>query len=77
MIILLLTINKMASSVKLAIVSKSDEKASFLQNQLVFLYFLYTLVEKQPYLVSTSSYQVSVKRILLLMCIQFQWCLQK
>ena len=33
--------------VKLAVISKSGEEASF---QLVFLHLLYTLAEKQPYL---------------------------
>ena len=37
----------MAPSVKLAIVFKTGEEASLL----VFLHLLYTLVEKQPYLV--------------------------
>ena len=47
----------MAPLVKLAIVSKSGEDTPF---RLIFLHLLYTLVEKQPYLVSTTSYQLSV-----------------
>ena len=50
----------MVTLVKLAAIAISSEQASFLQNQLVFLHLLYILVEKQPYLVSTSSYQHSV-----------------
>ena len=51
----------MAPLVKLAVVSKSDEEASFLQKSACLLHLLYTLVEKQPYLMSTSFYQLSVK----------------
>ena len=36
----------MAHLVKLIVVSKSGEEASFLQNQLAFLHAFYTLVEK-------------------------------
>ena len=53
----------MAPLVKLAVVFKSGEEASFLQHWFVFLHPLYTVVEKQPYLVSTSSYQLSVQNI--------------
>ena len=60
----------MASLVKLAIVSKSGKEAFFRQKLACLLHLLYTLVEKQPYLVSTSFYQLSVKGILLLMCIR-------
>ena len=49
----------------------------FYKNWLVFLYLLYFLLEKQPYLVSTSFYQLSVKSILLLTYVWFYWCLQK
>ena len=49
----------MAPSIKLAVISKMDWEASLLGNQLVFLHFLYILVEKQPYLMSTSSYKLS------------------
>ena len=52
-----------APLVKLAIVSKSGEEAYFLQNQLVFLHLLYTLVGTQQYIMHTSSYQLSVKSI--------------
>ena len=65
----------MAPFVKLAVVCKSGEESSFLQKS-ACLHLLYILVEKQPYLMSTSSYQLSVKSILLLMCIRFHWCLQ-
>ena len=44
----------MAPLVKLAVVSKSGEDAPFYKNQLVFLHLLYTLVEKQPYLMSST-----------------------
>ena len=54
----------MASLIKLVIVSKSSEVASFFRNRLVFLHLLYTLVEKQPYLMSTSSYQLSIKHFI-------------
>ena len=60
----------MATLVKLAILSKSGEEASFLQKLACLLHLLYALVEKQPYLVSTGFYQLSVKGILLLMCIR-------
>ena len=60
----------MAPLVKLAITSKGGEEASFLQ-KLACLYLLCTLVEKQPYLVSASSYRLSVKSILMLMCVRF------
>ena len=51
----------MAPMVKLTVISKSGEEAFFYKNRLVFLHLLYSLVEKRPYLVSTSSYQLSVK----------------
>ena len=54
---------------KLAAVSKSGKEASFLQKSACPLYLLYTLVEKQPYLVSTTSNQLSVISTLLLTCI--------
>ena len=58
--------------VKLAVVSKNEcEVPSFSEIPLVFLYLLYTPLEKQPYLVSISSYKLSVKSILLLICILF------
>ena len=66
----------MAPLVKVTILFKMGKEASLLRNWLVFLHLLYTLVEKPQYLVSTSSYKLSVKSILFLMCIQFQWCLQ-
>ena len=49
----------MTSLVKLAVVSKSGKQASFLQN-LACLSSSVHVIEKQPYLVSTSSYQLSV-----------------
>ena len=55
----------MAPLVKLAVVSKSGKEAY--KNRHVFLHLLYTLVEKQLYLVSTNSCQLSVICILLLM----------
>ena len=62
----------MASLVKLAIVSKTGEEASFLQKSACFSSSsLYNLVEKQPYLVSTSCFQLFVKSILLLAGIPF------
>ena len=51
----------MAPLVKLAIIPKSGEEASFLQKLACLLHLLYTLVEKQPYLVSTSSYPLYIK----------------
>ena len=68
---------KMAPSRKLAVISKMHWGTSLVKNQLVLLHFLYIIVEKQPYLMSTSSYQLSVKSILFLTCIQFRWCLEK
>ena len=53
----------MVPSVTLAVISKMGEEASLLGNWLVFLHLLYTSVEKQPYLMSTSSYKLSVKSI--------------
>ena len=65
----------MAPSVKLAVISKVMKRPRFYKNQLVFCHLLYTLVEKQPYLMSLrSSYQLSVNSILLLMCVRFYWC---
>ena len=52
----------MAPLVKLAVVSKTGEEASLF----IFLHLLDTPVEKQPYLMSTSSYKVSV---IFLMCV--------
>ena len=68
---------KMAPSAKLTVISKMDGDASLVKNRLILLHFLYILVEKQPYLVSTSSYQLTVNNILFLMCVQFWWCLEK
>ena len=48
-----------------------------MENWLVFLHILYILVEKQTYLMSTSSYQLIVKSILFLTCVWFWWCLEK
>ena len=48
---------------------KVVKKPLFYKNQLFLLHLLYALVEKQPYLVSTSPYQLSVKSILLLTCV--------
>ena len=45
----------MAPLVKPAVMSKSGEEAFSLQES-ACLYLLYTLVEKRPYLMSTSSY---------------------
>ena len=59
----------MAPLVKLGVVSKSGEMASFLHKSVCLS--LSSLVEKQPYLVSTSSYQLFGKSILLLMYIRF------
>ena len=50
----------MASLVKLAVVTKCGEQASFLQNLACLSSSSVHVVEKQPYLVSTSSYQLSV-----------------
>ena len=44
----------MAPLVKLAIISKNGEEASFLQKSACLLHLLYILVEKQPYLISTT-----------------------
>ena len=44
----------MVPLVNLAVISKSGEKDSFLKNQLVFLHLLYTIVEKELYLMSTT-----------------------
>ena len=46
---------------KLAVISEMKGEASLVKNILVFLHLLYIIIEKQPYLVSTSSYQLSVK----------------
>ena len=54
----------MAQSVKLTIFSKTGEEASLVGNQLLFLHLLYMLEAKQPYLVSTSFYKLSIKIIL-------------
>ena len=54
----------MVPLVNLAVISKSGEKDSFLKNQLVFLHLLYTIVEKELYLMSTISYQLSVKHFI-------------
>ena len=43
---------------KLAIISEANGEASLSKNHLVFLHLLYILIEKQPFLVSTSSYQL-------------------
>ena len=59
----------MAILVKLDVVSKMVKRPLFYNNQLVFLHLLYTLVEKQPYLMSTSSYKLPVKSILLVTCV--------
>ena len=50
-------------SVTLAVISKMGEEASLLGNWLVFLHLLYTSAEKQPYLMSTSCYKLSIKSI--------------
>ena len=50
----------MASLVKLAVVTKSGEQASFLQNLACLSSSSVHVVEKQPYFVSTSSYQLFV-----------------
>ena len=57
----------MVTLVKLTVVSKSGEEASFLQESAYLSSYSLHSVEKQPYLMSISSYQLSVKRILLLM----------
>ena len=53
----------MVPLVTLAVISKMGEEASLLGNWLVFLHLLYTSVEKQPYLMSTSSYELSIQSI--------------
>ena len=58
----------MAPSAKLNIISEMEE-ASLVKNNLVFLH-LYILIEKQPYLVSPSSYHLFVKSFLFLVCVQ-------
>ena len=52
--------------VKLVVVSKSGEEACFLQKLACLSSFSLNFSKKQPYLVSTSSSQLSVKSILLL-----------
>ena len=42
---------------------KVVKRPVFYKNWLIFLHLLYTLVEKQPNLVSTSSYQLHVKEL--------------
>ena len=56
----------MASLAKLAIISEMEGEA-LLKNCL----HISSCLEKQSYLMSTRSYQLSVKSILLLMCIQY------
>ena len=51
----------MAPSVKLAVICKTGEEASLLRKSACLSSSSLTLVEKQPYLVSTSSYKLSVK----------------
>ena len=69
---------KMAPLIKLAIISKMDWDTSLVKNWLVLLNFLYILVDKQSYLMSTSCYQLSVKNIYIPhVRIQFWWCLEK
>ena len=55
----------MASLVRLSVIPKSGKEASFLQKLACPSSSSLTLVEKQPYLMSTSFYQLSVKCILL------------
>ena len=52
----------MAPLVKLAILFKMGKEASLLEKLACLSYSLYTVVEKQQYLVSTSSYKLSVKK---------------
>ena len=54
----------MVPLVNLAVISKSGEKTLFYKYQLVFLHLLYTIAEKEPYLMSTISYQLSVKNFI-------------
>ena len=64
MIISLLAIKfplKMAPLVKLVVISKSGKEASFLQKSACLSSSSLYSSRKQPYLVSTSSYQLSVK----------------
>ena len=55
--------------VKLGVISKMDWDTSLLGKSACFFHLLYTPVEKQPYLVSTSFYKLYVKNILFLTCI--------
>ena len=57
----------MAPSAKLAIISEIEGDA-LLKN---CLHLPSSYLEKQSYLMSTRSYQLSVKSILFLMCIQY------
>ena len=59
----------MVPLVKLAVISKSGEEASFLQESADLALSSLHPSRKQQYLVSTSSYKLSVKSILLLTCI--------
>ena len=51
----------MVSLVNLAVILKRMKKPPYYDNWLVFVHLLYTVVEKQQYLMSTSSYKFSVK----------------
>ena len=68
----------MAPLVKLAVVSKSGEEASFLQKwACLFSSSLHSSRKTAIFRVYySSSYQLSVNGILLLTRIRFYWCLQ-
>ena len=67
----------MVPSVKLAIVSKSGAEALLLGKLACISSSSLHSSRKKPYLVSASSYQLSVKSILFFMYIRFQWYIQK
>ena len=53
----------MAPLIKLAVVSITDQEASLLGKKAYLSSFLLQCGEKQPYLVSTSPYKLSVKAL--------------